>query len=279
MTGVTLSRLDELLEREQVRGLGGDDERAQGLAQESEHQVAADDATAAGEPSLVEPPAVRHERPGRGERAPQVGERMVRDVVEDEVVALPASREVVLGVVDDVIGTYGSDHLHVAGAAHAGHLGTERPGNLHGEGADAPGSAVDQDLLPGADAAQGLEGDLSGHRYGRRLLEREVDRLQCKLILRSGRVLGIRANRRPEDLVAGLEARYAAADGLDNPRHVRAANADLRLAQSVYRAGDVREATHDRPVGDVDAGSPYANQDPPIADVGPRDVPWSHNID
>jgi hypothetical protein len=40
-----------------------------------------------------------------------------------------------------------ADQVGVAGAAHAGHLGAERPGELHGEGADAARGADDQDLL------------------------------------------------------------------------------------------------------------------------------------
>ena len=38
------------------------------------------------------PAAVRDQRPGRGQRAPGPGHRVVADVVEDEVVALGARR-------------------------------------------------------------------------------------------------------------------------------------------------------------------------------------------
>ena len=98
---------------------------------------------------------------------------MVGHVVEDEVVALLAAGEVLLGVVDDVVGPDGVDQVHVSGAAHAGHLGSQCLGNLHREGADAAGGAVDQDFLPSfyaAVVANGLEGDEAGHWYGCGLL-------------------------------------------------------------------------------------------------------------
>ena len=80
-----------------------------------------------------------------------VEEVVIADVVEDEVVALRAFGEVVLGVVDDVIRAERAHELHIAGAADAGHLGAERLGDLHGVCADAAGGAVDEHLLPGGD--------------------------------------------------------------------------------------------------------------------------------
>ena len=96
MTGVTLAGLDQLLELEQVLPLRRLDERPKGLAHEAEHDHPGDQAAATGEPALVEPSAVRHEDAGRSQHAPEVGERMVRHVVEDQVVAPIASAEVFL---------------------------------------------------------------------------------------------------------------------------------------------------------------------------------------
>jgi hypothetical protein len=56
-----------------------------------------------------------------------------------------------LVVVDDRVGADGPDQVDVAGAAHVGHLGTERFGDLDGKGADAAGRTVDQDLLSRSD--------------------------------------------------------------------------------------------------------------------------------
>ena len=143
-------------------------------------------------------------------------------------------------------------------------------GDLDREGADAARGAVDQDLLAGphlAVVAHGLEGDETGHRHGRRLLEREARGLGRKLVLGRGRVLGIRAPGRSVDLVTDAEAGDRGADGLDDARDVRAPGGDLRLAQAVDRAGDVREAAHDRPVGRVDARRADPEQHLVVADL------------
>jgi len=57
--------------------------------------------------------------------------------VQDEVVLPTALGEVSLRVVDDLVGAERPHQLHVSGAAHGGHVGAERLGDLHGEGADA----------------------------------------------------------------------------------------------------------------------------------------------
>ena len=142
-----------------------------------ETSVRADDAAAAREPALLERPAVRHERAGRGERPSKVGQRVVGDVVEDEVVLPSAAGEVVAGVVDDVVGADRADEVHVPRAAHAGDLGAERLRDLHGERADPARGTVDEHRLAGLDVAlvaQRLEGDEPGQRDRGRLLEGEV---------------------------------------------------------------------------------------------------------
>jgi uncharacterized protein (TIGR03083 family) len=65
----------------------------------------------------------------------------------------------------------------------------------------------------------------------------------------------------------------AAADGLNLPRHVRTTNTVLWLAQPVHRAGDVRQAAHDRPVSRVDACRPNVNQYLAVPDLGLVDLP------
>ena len=90
------------------------------------------------------PAAVGDQRPVRREGSPRLRHRVVPDVVEDEVVALSALREVLLGVVDDVVGADRADQVDVPGAGDAGHLGTERLGDLHGERAHAARRPVDR---------------------------------------------------------------------------------------------------------------------------------------
>src|SRR5256885_3305866 len=101
---------------------------------------------------------------------------MIPHVVEDEVVARPTLGEVLLGVVDDMVSADGADHVHVPRAAHAGHVGAERLGDLYRERPDASGRTVDQDLLPWLDLAliaQQLEGGGGGYPDGSGLRERE----------------------------------------------------------------------------------------------------------
>ena len=61
---------------------------------------------------------------------------MVRHIVEDEIVALLAPSEVFLGIVDDMVSAEGAHQVHVLCGAHAGYVGAERLGDLHGERPD-----------------------------------------------------------------------------------------------------------------------------------------------
>jgi len=238
-------------------------------------------ATAAGEPAILEVAAVRHERPGRGQRPSQLGQGVVAYVVEDEVVLPPGLREVLPAVVDDVVGADRANQLDIPGAAHAGHLRAEGLGDLHRERADPTRRAVDQDRLPGRDMAviaKRLEGDHRRHRDRRGLLEGDVDRHPCKRVLGGRGVLGIGAAAPAEDLVARAEPGHAAAHRLDRPGDVGPANDVLRLAQPVDGAGDVRQPAHDRPVGGVDPCRPNANQHLIVGDRGLVDLASLHHL-
>src|ERR1700674_1456680 len=139
---------------------------------------------------------------------------MVRHVVEDEVVALPASGEVLGCVVDDMVSADGPDHLLILCAAHAGHLSAERFGDLHGESPDAAGSAVDQDLLAWLDVAliaKKLEGGRCRHADGGGLLKSQVGGLGHEMFCCSARVLGKSAGTPTEHLIAGFQIRDAVA--------------------------------------------------------------------
>src|SRR5450755_189932 len=83
-----LTGLDQLLEGQEIVMLLRHHKSAEPLAHETERHHRFDQPARAGEPTILELPAVWHKYPARGERAPQVGQRSVRDVVEDEVVTL-----------------------------------------------------------------------------------------------------------------------------------------------------------------------------------------------
>ena len=102
---------------------------------------------------------------------------MGADQIEDQVVARVATGKIVLGIVHRPVGADRADHVDIARAAHAGHLGAEGLGDLHREGADAARRAVDQDLLPGPDpglVAQALQRREAGDRGRGRLRERQA---------------------------------------------------------------------------------------------------------
>ena len=69
--------------------------------------------------------------------------------------------EVVVGVVDDVVGADRADHVRVPRAGDTGDLGTQSLGDLHGEGAHASRRPVDEHLVSRLDmsvVAQELQG-------------------------------------------------------------------------------------------------------------------------
>src|SRR6266700_2042511 len=78
---------------------------------------------------------------------------------------------------------------------------------------------------------------------------------------------------RAEDLVTRPKPRHARTDSLDLPRYIRTSDRILWLAQPVHRAGDKRQAAHDRPITGVDAGCPNAHEHIALPDLGLGDVP------
>jgi hypothetical protein len=70
------------------------------------------------------------------ERALTAPERQQADRVEDDVVGLAVPAEVLLRVVDDLVGSERPDELGVLGVAHPGDVGLEIPGELNGRGPD-----------------------------------------------------------------------------------------------------------------------------------------------
>src|SRR5215471_5015265 len=77
--------------------------------------------------------AIEHERPGRRQRVPQLAQRAVADVVEDDVVASALAGEVCSGVVDDPAGAERAHHFGAARAAHPGDLRAQAGRDLDSE--------------------------------------------------------------------------------------------------------------------------------------------------
>jgi len=85
-----------------------------------------------------------------GERAAARRERVISGHVEDEIVALATAREVIDGVVDDLVCPQRADHIQLGRAVDAGHVRAQCLGDLHGEGTHAPTRTIDEDALTGA---------------------------------------------------------------------------------------------------------------------------------
>ena len=93
--------------------------------------------------------------------------------------------EVLARVIEDVVCAERPDPVQLRGTAHAGDLGSEGLGDLHGEGAYAAGGSDDQHLVAGSDSsvvADRLERREPGNRDRSRLIEGDVRRLGCELV-------------------------------------------------------------------------------------------------
>ena len=164
---------------------------------------------------------------------------MVARDVDDPVVAPAAPADVLPRVVDDVIGAELANQVHLARAAHAGHLRAEGFRDLHGERADVARRTVDQHPLARLDgsspAAQTLQGQDRRLRHGRRFLEGHAGRLRRPGALRGACILGKGAvavrGQVPEDLITWLHHRDVTADSLDLPGHVQSQAAVPRPAE------------------------------------------------
>ena len=118
---------------------------------------------------------------------------------------LPAAGEIFFGVIDHLTGAEFSHHVHISGAAHAGHIGAERLGDLHGEGAHTSRRAVDKDLLPRlnfSSVAQTLQGGDRCDGHGSSLLKRQVRGFERHAIGGNTQVLGKGSGLCAEYLVA-----------------------------------------------------------------------------
>src|SRR5205814_6402326 len=112
------------------------------------------------------------EGPLQGEGAAESGEKAVPADVEDQVIAIHTVGEVLLRVVDDMVGADGADEIDLPSAAHAGDLRSEGLRKLNRVGSDASGGPDDQHLLARLDAPglQTLDGGQPGDCYDRGLL-------------------------------------------------------------------------------------------------------------
>src|SRR5713226_5030429 len=155
---------------------------------------------------------------------------MIRHEVENQIVMFSTFREILSGVVNDVICADGSDHFNVPRTANARNFSAERLGDLHSERTHASRRTVDQDLLARLNlplVAKTLQGGESRHGYGSRLLKRHVIRLHDQCRLGSTGILGKGPTAPAEHRVARLELRYVPADRVNLAGHITPRPIDL----------------------------------------------------
>lgn len=277
--GLDPAGLDELRQRQQALLLLLDRDAVDAPADDQRQQRGLDDDDAGGaEPALPEPAAVGDQRAARLGHANAPGQGVPEHVVEHQVVPFRPFGEVVTRVIDEVVGADPTDQVELLSAAHPGHLGAHRLGDLHGEAADPAAGAGDQHPLPGADAgdvAQRPERGEAGHRHGRGLLEREARGLGSQVLGRGDRVLREGARARPDvagDLVAGAQVRHARAHGLDHAGEVGAAHAGSRPAEAEGGTDDVGHAGEAGDVGRVHRRGADPHEHLAVAGDGPLDL-------
>ena len=161
---------------------------------------------------------------------------------ENEIVVLTASREIIVGVIDDVVCADQARRGHVGRTAYGGHFRAERFGNLNCKRADASRRAIDEDMLTGFDLsliAQSLKGSDGSYGYGCRLLERQSGRLEREAIFDGAGILGKPAQTsfcegRTEYLVAGVKPRYVFADSFHPSGNIGAQDGVFWLEAFAY---------------------------------------------
>ena len=130
---------------------------------------------------------------------------------QDQIVTLPAPREIFPRVINDMVCAKRSRRVHIPRAAHGRDFRPERFGNLDRKCTHATRRAINQDLLTRLDASlitKTLKDSDCRHWYGCCFLKRTVGWLPCQLILNGAHILGKPSPCKtcyPEHLVAGLK--------------------------------------------------------------------------
>ena len=104
---------------------------------------------------------------------------MVPYRIEHKVIAPLALCEVLLGVINNMIGADRPHHVYISCAADGRHLSAKRLGYLYRECPDPSRRAIDQYLVPRLNPSpvtQTLQGSACRHVYGSSLFKRDVGR-------------------------------------------------------------------------------------------------------
>src|SRR5215216_3090309 len=174
-----LARLDEPPQEPQVVPALLGLEQGEALAHQREQDQRLDQAVQGADPAAVGLAAARDQHPPGGEGPPAVPRRAGTGQLEQQVVPLAAAGGVLPGVVDDVVGADGADHVQVPRAAHAGHLAPSHPASWTAKVPTPPDAPMIRTSWPGRTrpwSRRPWSGE-TGQGHGRRVLEAMGSRL------------------------------------------------------------------------------------------------------
>ena len=206
---------------------------------------------------------------------------MLADRVEDDVVRLAVLREVLLQVVDDLVGAERAHELDVLRVADRGDVGAEVLGELHSRRPDRPGGAVDEDALPFqiAGLSQARERERRSVADRRGLVEGHARRhVRERAALPDADELGVRARADAEDAVADLELGDGRADRLDLAGQLQPEDLLLRPEQAGEEAADEDLGAAKSAVGPGDRGCVDPDEDLVVLGDGPLDLLESQDL-
>jgi hypothetical protein len=183
--------------------------------------------------------------------------------IDYEIETLPGLGEVLPGVVNDVVGTDRSDHVHVPRAAHTGHARSKRFGDLHGERTHASRRANNQDPLPclyPSSIAETLKGGECRDGYGCSLLKRDAGRFRQESVPSTTHEFGEGALAQAEYFITWLKLRDVPAGRLDMPRNIDSQDTGPGFEEAASHAQEIRQPSHVVPIEWIDGSGADSHQ-------------------
>src|SRR5712691_556227 len=190
---------------------------------------------------------------------------MVRNVVENHIVTLPAFGEIFFGVINDVIRAERSNHIHISRTTYTGHIRAERFRDLHREGSHTSRRPVNQDFLAGLNfslIAKSLQCRDARYVDRSRLLKSDVCRLDRDGSVRARtNVLGKGTASPAEHFITWFELSNILTDCFNRPGVVNAEPRVLWFSQPNSEPHDLGRAFDEMPVVRINGSRANSYQD------------------
>src|SRR5437016_11645889 len=201
---------------------------------------------------------------------------MLADRVEDDVVRLAVPGEVLLRVVDHVVGSERADELEVLGVAHGGDMRAEVLRELHSCGSDRSRGAVDDDAetLPKVGLSQAGQCDARSVADRRSLFEAHAGgSVGERSALPQADELGVCSEAGDaEDTITDLELLDPRARSLDLSGQLHSEDLPLRSPETDEAADEERLRATPAAIGPVDRRRVDLDPDLVVLPSRPLDV-------